>query len=256
MSGLDVEQIAERIVQARARRRSLRPLTDSIPLTMEQAYRIQAAVTGHRVASGQRVVGWKLGYTSQAMREQMGVKEMNFGPLTDVMALPDRAKVPADVVQPLVEPEVAFVMAHELHAPCDVGQVLRATAEVRACLEVVDPIWTDRRFRIEDNTADGSSAAFYVLGEPINPDNLPDVQVTLQHDNATAATATGAAAAGHPANAVTWLATQLAQRGDSLHAGDVVLTGGLTRAIPLEPGHRITAAFFDGRATVDVSVSR
>lgn len=256
MSPVDAEQLARAILDARARRRPLSPLTDAIPLTMDDAYEIQTAITRRRIASGQRIVGWKLGYTSRAMREQMGVEQMNFGPLTDAMALPSGGTVPCTAVQPMVEPEAAFVMARGLAAPCDADDVLRATAEVRACLEVVDPIWTDRRFRIEDNTADGSSAAFYVLGDTISPDDLPAARVTLFHDGEPVATATGAAAAGHPANAVAWLATQLGRRGGSLRAGDVVLTGGLTRATPLEPGHSVSAEFADGRATVSVGVTR
>jgi 2-keto-4-pentenoate hydratase len=169
----DAEQLAGLILGARQRQEPIAPLTDTMALSMPQAYQVQAAVTRHRTGAGHRVVGWKLGYTSQAMRTQMGVTEMNFGPLTDVMALPNGSKVPETAIQPLVEPEAAFVMARGLAAPCTVPDVLAAAREVRACLEVVDPVWTGRRFRIEDNTADGSSAAFYVLGDPVDHRDLP-----------------------------------------------------------------------------------
>ncbi|MEP7022415.1 MAG: fumarylacetoacetate hydrolase family protein [Actinomycetota bacterium] len=255
-SDFDAEQIAELILDARQRREPIAPLTDAMPLSMPQAYQVQMAVTRRRVGFGHQIVGWKLGYTSQAMRTQMGVAEMNFGPLTDAMALPNASKVPGGAIQPLVEPEAAFVMARELRAPCAIQDVLTATQEVRACLEVVDPIWTDRRFRIEDNTADGSSAAFYVLGDPLDHRDLPSLQVVLFHDGEPVGTATGAAASGHPASGVAWLAAKLAQRQLSLRPGDIVLSGGLTRAQPLEPGHEITAEFTHGTSTTRVSVSR
>lgn len=256
MTGPDIEKAASLIVAARTNKRPLPALTETVAITMEQAYGIQAAVTRRRIASGQKIVGWKLGYTSQAMREQMNVDQMNFGPLTDAMALPNQARLPRSAVQPLVEPEIAFVMARSLRRSCDVAEVLSATAEVHACLEVVDPIWIDRRFRIEDNTADGSSAAFFVLGDPLRAQHLPDIKVTLRHDDTQVATATGAAADGHPARTVAWLAARLSERGERLRAGDIVLTGGLTKAIPLEPGHRVSAEFSDGAGSVSVSVAR
>jgi 2-keto-4-pentenoate hydratase len=252
----DAEQIAGLILGARQRREPIAPLTDTMALSMPQAYQVQAAVTRHRTGSGHQIVGWKLGYTSQAMRTQMGVAEMNYGPLTDVMALPSASKVPATAIQPLVEPEAAFIMAREVRTPCTVTEILAATREVRACLEVVDPVWADRRFRIEDNTADGSSAAFYVLGDPVDHRDLPGLGVVLFHDGEPVATATGAAASGHPGYGVAWLAAQLAERNVSLQAGDIVLSGGLTRAHPLEPGHEITAEFTDGTSAVRVSVRR
>lgn len=256
MTALDIDAAARTIVEARARKEPLRAFTDTVAMTMDQAYRIQAAVTQRRIEAGQQVVGWKLGYTSAAMREQMRIDEMNFGPLTDVMTMPNHSVVPDRAVQPLVEPEIALVMARGVKTPCGVTDVLSAVAEARACLEVVDPIWADRRFLIQDNTADGSSAAFFVLGEQLNADRLPELGVTLRHDGEQVASATGAAADGHPAKAVAWLAAQLADRRQRLRAGDIMLTGGLTKAIPLEPGHTVSAEFGDGSNSVTVSVTR
>lgn len=121
---------------------------------------------------------------------------------------------------------------------------------------MVDPIWRDRRFRIEDNTADGSSAAGYLLGEPLDPADLPGVAVTLLRNGHPVAEATGAAAAGHPAAGVAWLAGLLDRRGETLEAGSLVLTGGLTRAVPLEPGDEVGAVFDDGTRRSSVTVRR
>lgn len=256
MTALDVEEAARIIVAARANKQPLRALTDTKSITMDQAYLIQAAVTQHRIAAGQQIVGWKLGYTSPAMREQMRIDQMNFAPLTDAMTVPNHSALPDRAVQPLVEPEIALVLAHAIKTPCGVDDVLVTVAEARACLEVVDPIWADRRFLIQDNTADGSSAAFFVLGDRLSAENLSEVRVTLRHDEEPIATATGAAADGHPAKTVAWLAAQLAKRRQRLRAGDIILTGGLTRAIPLERGNIVSAEFSDGSNAVTVSVTR
>ncbi|MFD1539797.1 2-keto-4-pentenoate hydratase [Nonomuraea guangzhouensis] len=252
----DSDELAARIVRARAERRPLRPLTDEGTLSMEQAYAVQEGVTRLRLASGQRIIGWKLGYTSLAMREQMGVSEMNAGPLTDAMSLHDGATVPATLLQPLVEPEIALILGRTMPVNAGLADVLAATERAYACLEVVDPIWQDRRFRIEDNTADGSSAAGFVLGAPLDLADLPSIAVTMSHNGEITGHATGAAAGGHPAAGVAWLAGLLAGRGEALRPGDIVLTGGLTRAIPLEPGDEIAATFDEGARAVRVSVRR
>jgi 2-keto-4-pentenoate hydratase len=159
--------------------------------------------------------------------------------------------VPASALQPRVEPEIGLRIGHRLSGPCTVDEVLAACSEAVACLEVVDSVWEDYLFTLEDNTADGSSAAWVVVGGPLALRDLPSVPVTLSVDAAEVASATGAAAGGHPAAGVAWLAEQLGLRGKALEPGDLVITGGLTAAYPLEPGVCISGTF-DGGVTVRV----
>jgi 2-keto-4-pentenoate hydratase len=123
---------------------------------------------------------------------------------------------------------------------------------------VVDSIFTDYRFTIADNTADGSSAAQVVLGPSLgSKDSLADVEVALRHNGVVCAEASGAAASGHPLNGVAWLVEQLAVRGIGLRAGDLVITGGLTAAVALLPGDVVSATFHHLHGdTVSVQVSR
>ena len=104
---VDHQREADRIISARARRSTLVPITDSQTVSMADAYAIQRCVTAARLAQGERIVGWKLGYTSKVMRSQMGIDEPNFGPLTNQMVLDNGGLVPDTVLQPKVEPEVA-----------------------------------------------------------------------------------------------------------------------------------------------------
>jgi 2-keto-4-pentenoate hydratase len=231
-----VAACADRIVRAHAERRVLHPSSEV--RTLDEAYAVQRVVTSARLARGERLAGWKIGYASAAMRVQMGVGEPNAGPLTDAMLLPSGAMVPETVTQPRVEPEIALEIGSD-------GGVARA----RCALEVVDSVWRDYRFRLEDNTADGSSAAYAVLG-PELPDgcDLAAVEVSLHVDGRPAGVATGAAAMGHPLVALRWLEAWLADRGEPLAPGDVVLTGGLTAASPLPPGSEVVARFGDSLA--------
>ena len=253
MDARHAEALAERIWDARRNGRTLPPLTDELDLSLDEAYQIQDAVERRREASGQRRAGYKLGYTSAAMREQMGLTTMNFGPLTDAMLLSSGGHVSEALLQPRVEPEIAFVFANDITGARSRQEVMAAVGEVRAALEVVDSVWTDYRFRIEDNTADGSSASHVVLGALLDNPELPAITVVLERNGAEVARATGAAASGHPAEGVVWLLGELAARGERIHAGDVVITGGLTRAVPLEPGDVVRAVFDE---SVEVLVRR
>jgi 2-keto-4-pentenoate hydratase len=133
-------------------------------------------------------------------------------------------------------------------------EVLDATADACACLEVVDSVYADYRFTLEDNTADGSSAAQVVLGDSLKAVGpLDAIPVVLSRNGRTVASGTSAAASGHPAIGVVWLVHQLARRGLRLEVGDVVITGGLTAAVPLEPGDTESAVFAD---SVEISVGR
>ena len=156
-----------------------------------------------------RSSGWKLGYTSAAMRAQMGIDQPNFGPLTDAMLLAQDEPVPPTALQPRVEPEIALVLDRPVPRDADIAEVLACCRSAHACLEVVDSVWTGYRFTVLDNTADGSSAGWVVLGPTLPLDALDRVEVELSVAGTTVGTATGAAAGGHPALGVGWLAGQL-----------------------------------------------
>lgn len=251
MSG-SAQCCAEVLLHARREGWTLEPLSDSHSLTMAQAYSVQRAMTALRVSGGQRHVGWKLGYTSQAMRQQMGVHEPNYGPLLDQMLLFDGATLCEGTTQPRVEPEIGVRLARRLAGQISRAEVEAAIEDTFACLEVVDSVYTDYRFTIEDNTADGSSAARVVVGASLAAcGRLEDLPVVLERNGQVVENGVGAAASGHPLDGVVWLAAQLAAQGQALEAGDLIITGGLTGSVPLAPGDDVRATF-GGRVTVTV----
>jgi 2-keto-4-pentenoate hydratase len=240
---------------SRGERRLLDADDELTSLSMDGAYAIQDRLTRLRVAEGRRHVGYKLGYTSAVMRRQMGVQSANHGPLLDDMLVQDGDSA-RGFLHPRVEPEIGVVMSRDLFgADLLRHEVADAIGEVRACLEIVDSIWRGYRFTVEQNTADGSSAAGVVLGPllDVDPVHCHRVAVELRENDATVATATSAAASGHPLQGVAWLAARLAERGEGLRKGQLIITGGLTSAIRLRPGAVISAWF--GAHTV-VSVRR
>nr|WP_306999471.1 fumarylacetoacetate hydrolase family protein [Amycolatopsis thermophila] len=245
--------LAERLHRARRDRRLLDARRDATALSPEGAYAVQDHLTRLRLAEGRCHAGYKLGYTSAVMRRQMGVPAPNYGPLLDDMVLHDPATA-AGFLHPRVEPEIGIVLARDLAgAGLMLHEVADAVGEVRACLEIVDSIWDGYRFTAEQNTADGSSAAGVVVGGVLDVDPLRchRVSVELAVDGVALASATSAAAAGHPLHGVAWLAAELAARGRGLEKGELVITGGLTAAVALRPGGTISARF-GGTTTVSV----
>ncbi|MBI1376467.1 MAG: hydratase [Frankiales bacterium] len=231
---------------------------DGLPVgDLATAYRVQAALTRRRTARGSHRIGWKLGYTSQAMRAQMGIDRPNHGPLLSDMVIGDGDTLPAGLIHPRVEPEIALRLARTPPAGAGPEEVLAACASAHAALEVVDSAWRDYRFDVEHNTADGSSAAGVVLGPQLPLSRLDEVAVTLEVDGRAVASGRGADAAGHPAAALAWLVGALAEAGETLRPDDVVITGGLTAAHPVGPGGAVSATFAhpDG-ARVQVTVRR
>jgi len=211
-------------------------------LGIDDAYAIQEAGIQLRLEDGERVIGGKLGFTSRAMQQTMGVDHPNYGWLTDAMLIHDGAVPLIRLIHPKAEPEIAFLLAADLRPPVSTQQVLAATAAVLPCLEIVDSRYLDFRFRAFDNIADNSSAGLLALGDPIPPDGLrlDLLGVTVWVDGALRFSAAGAAALDHPAGAVAWMANHC-RRG--LKAGDLVISGGLTPPVDLHPGTAVTAEF-------------
>jgi 2-keto-4-pentenoate hydratase len=239
-----VASAAQQLHEARLTRRPIAPLTDEhADLDVATAYAIQEAGVRLRVATGEHVVGGKLGFTSLAMRRAMGVDEPNRAWLTDAMVVHDGRIRLGDLLHPKVEPEIALVLDRDLDGAAGPAEVLAAVRTVHACLEVVDSRYRDFRFRAVDNIADGSSAGRLVLGPgvPLPDRPLAGLRCELRVDGRTSAHALGAAALGDPAAAAAWMAQHVAEHPRGLKAGDIVLTGGLTAPVTLVPGRRIEA---------------
>jgi 2-oxo-3-hexenedioate decarboxylase len=248
-AAVDPVALAKHLFEANQARALVPRLTDDHPdLTLEQGYEIQLALRDLHVADGARLVGAKLGLTSRAKQAQMGVDTVVHGFLTDAMRLD--ASEPLEVAslgQPRVEPEVAFIMARDLFGPrVSATEVLAATEAVCPALEILDSRYPDYKFTLPDVVADNTSAGRFVLGatltRPVGVD-LRLVGCAFERNGVLVGTAAGAASLGHPAAAVAALVRELARRGEGLPAGAVVMSGGLTEAVPLAAGDVVVARF-------------
>ena len=239
------QRIAAELYQALRQAEPVEPLTTRHPqLAIDDAYAIQQLLLARRLEDGERVVGKKIGVTSQAVMNLLGVDQPDFGILTDAMTFNGGAAIPAaGLIQPKAEGEIAFVLKHDLQGPgVTVGDVLRATEGVMACFEIVDSRIRDWKIRIQDTVADNASCGVFVLSDRLVP--LAEVDLThcgmvLEKNGEIVATGAGAATMGSPAVAVAWLANTLGRLGVPLKAGEVILSGSLGPMIPVAAGDNL-----------------
>jgi 2-keto-4-pentenoate hydratase len=245
----ETEKCSEHLAQAEIQGRGVSPLTELNPdLTIEEAYQVQLLTIQKKVEAGQRIVGKKIGLTSAAMQNLLGVDQPDYGHLLDGMVIENGGEISFDkVLQPKVEAEIAFVLKKDLVGPrVTEMDVLQATDYVLPALEIVDSRIADWNIKLQDTIADNASSGLYVLGgKPLSVDQLDLAQVgmVLYKNGEIMNTGVGAAALGHPAACVAWLANKLFDYGITLKAGEVILSGALSAAINGEPGDHFQARF-------------
>jgi len=236
------QQLGSELHQALRQCRMVDPLTTRYPdINIADAYAVQQHLISLNKADGARVVGKKIGVTSQAVMDMLGVFQPDFGWLLDNMLYnPGQAIAMNTLIQPKAEGEIAFVLKKPLQGPgVTAASVLAATEGVMACFEIVDSRIRDWKIKIQDTIADNASCGVFVLGDKlVSPHglDLTTCGMVLEKNGSIVATGAGAAALGHPANAVAWLANTLGKYGMGLDAGDIVLSGSLAAMMPVQAG--------------------
>ncbi len=210
-------------------------------LAIGDAYSIQRQLIGHLLADGNRIVGRKIGITSQAVMTMLGVDQPDFGCLLDGMLYGDGQAIPAaGLIQPKAEGEIAFLLKHDLCGPgITATDVLAATEGVMPSIEIVDSRIRDWKIFIVDTVADNASCGVFVLGGQLVDPRTVDLGtcgMVLEKNGEIAVTGAGAAALGTPVNAVVWLANTLGEHGEALKAGQIVLSGALGAMVPVKAG--------------------
>jgi len=242
----EIQRCGDALYEALKTRCAIDPLTQTHPgITIEDAYRVQLRMIDRRLAeSGERVIGKKIGVTSQVVMDMLNVDQPDFGHLTSAMVYGDGAAIPADtLIAPKAEGEIAFVLKHDLTGPgVTNADVLRATEYVVPCFEIVDSRIRDWKIKIQDTVADNASSGAFVLGDAVADPRKIDLSVvamTLEKNGEVVATGAGAAALGHPVNAVAWLANTLGGLGMGLKAGEVILSGSLAAMVSVQAGDNL-----------------
>ncbi|MEZ5924604.1 MAG: 2-oxo-hepta-3-ene-1,7-dioic acid hydratase [Hyphomicrobiaceae bacterium] len=251
----DIILAAQSLLDAESRGRQRGLLSLAHPdMTLEDAYAVQAALVARKRALGRSVIGWKIGLTSRAMQQALGITTPDSGVLLDDMLFEDGATVPLGrFIQPRVEAEIAFIMGAPLgSAEVTRDDVIRATRSVAPSLEIldtriqrVDPA-TGKARLITDTVADNAANAGLVLGRerhPIEEHDLRWVGAVVKRDGIVEETGLGAGVLDDPVTGIVWLVRRLAEHGASVAAGDIVLSGSFIRPLEAPSGSRFEADF-------------
>ena len=241
------DQLGDELYRALRHRQVIEPLSKRHPeLTVDDAYRISLRFLAQRECDGERIIGKKIGVTSKAVQDMLGVFQPDFGFLTDTMLVKDGGTVSlydAKLIQPRAEGEIAFMLQRDLVGPnVTREQVLDATAWVAPCFEIVDSRIRDWKIAIQDTVADNASCGVFVVGaQRTDPRaiDLAEAQMHMWRNREPCGSGTGAAVQGHPAEAVAWLANTLGRHGIALEAGEVVLSGSLGIMVPVAAGDNL-----------------
>ncbi len=244
-------ELARELEEARRGRSPITALSDRFPeITVDEAYRVQLEIIRIKEEAGLRVIGKKIGLTNQAIREQIGVFEPDYGLITSEGLLADGGELILDnFIAPRIEPEIAFIMGKDLSAdmaPITPWDVIHATRGVAPALEIVDSRVKDWRFMIQDTVADLASYGAVVLGNRITPLDGLDLRVlgmSAYKNGKLVQAGSSGNVMGNPINAVTWLANKLLKFGVELREGDIVLSGSFTPVFEIARGDAVQAIF-------------
>ncbi|MCG8371456.1 MAG: fumarylacetoacetate hydrolase family protein [Proteobacteria bacterium] len=237
----DIDRLAAVVDEAAQTASAIPQLSLRDDFDVEDAYRIQASSVARRVARGERIIGVKMGFTSRAKAEQMGVSDVIYGWLTDAMRVGAGDAVSLDAyVHARVEPELAVRMGDGLEGDVSAAEAWHAVEAVAPAVEIIDSRYENFRFSLVDVIADNSSSSGFVIGDWYDkPDDASDLRMSLSVDGDVVQTGSTRAVLGDPRLSVAKAAQMLARRGKRVEAGWIVLTGGATEAVALAPGARI-----------------
>ncbi len=247
----DIGQIAAVLVEAERTCSAVGPVSDLVDggLSLDRAHAVCELNVERRLAAGEHIAGFKVGFTNIAVREKMGLPDSTYGYLFDSMVLASGGELAmAEMIAPKIESEICVRLVSDLAGPgVTAADVLAAADAVRASFEICDARIRDWKCPYPDFFADNGFSARIVLGGtgwvPIGDVDLLNETVVLAKDGVPFAEGKGEMALGSPANAVAWLANKLAARARGLSAGMVVMTGTLTPITPIERGSTYVASF-------------
>lgn len=244
-----IAAIADELAAAERDRTTIPLLTKRHPeMTVEDSYAVQNEWRRRGIASGRRLVGRKIGLTSKVMQVATGITEPDYGAIFADMVYDNGAVIPHDRFSNVrIEVELAFVLQNSVEGPdASIFDVLRATEYVVPALEILSSRIAMEGRTIVDTISDNAAMGGMIYGgNPVAVDqvDLRWVSALLYRNEVIEESGVAAAVLNHPAVGVAWLANKLAQHGDRLEAGEVVLAGSFTRPMWVHPGDTVLADY-------------
>lgn len=242
-----LNQAAAAIAEARVSRRPIARISETYGISnLDDAYAVADINNRAHQARGHRVVGLKVGLTSRAVQQQLGVDQPDFGLLFDDMEYLDGDDIPMSrLIAPKAEAEVAFVVGRDVPGQAPTyAEFLSCLSHALPAIEFVDSVIADWKITLVDTVADNASSALYVLGnQPVDIGrlSLESLGMDMRKNGQSSSVGSGAACLGHPLRAAFWLARTMAARGQGLRSGQVILSGALGPMVPVTTGDVLQA---------------
>lgn len=253
----EIQKAADILWEAHNAKSTVPPVREIISADdIDAAYATQEINVKRRMANGENVVGKKIGLTSFAVMEQLGVDQPDYGVLFDTMEVKGGKLAYSELVQPKAEAEIAFVMGEDLDGDFNITDLIEAIDYATVSIEIVGSRVADWNIRITDTIADNASASHYILGDSkVSLDDLDLVgcEMTLTKNGEAASKGSGKACMDNPLNAALWLAQIMAKQGNPLKKGEVLLSGALGPMVPIAQGDMFEATI-EGLGSVKLEI--
>jgi len=231
-------------------------LSDSESLSLEDAYKVQKLSVERRMKQrGEKLTGVKMGFTSKAKMEQMGVHDLIWGRLTDGMFYEAGSQLKkADFIHPRAEPEIAFRLAKTIDKELTLTEIKDYVDGVAVALEIIDSRYKDFKFSLEEVVADNCSSAGYSLGEWKSVDvSVENILMSMVSDDVIVSNGNSSAILGNPWEALVAATRLAATNNQILEAGTIVLAGAATAAKHIKKDETISA-HADGLGSVYLDI--
>ncbi len=230
---------------ARVRATPIAQVSKEHTFSRSQAYTVQELQLKRQIENNETQVGWKMGLTSEAKRKQMNLESPLYGYLTNQMQVADGGYFSLQgSIHPKIEPEIAFFMKSDLRGEVTREQALSACGGVTSALEILDSRYTEfKYFSMEDVIADNSSSSHFVVGPWLRDFaglDLLNLKIEMSVDGRVAQVGVSRDISNDPVLSIVQLCELLAQRGQTLKAGSIVLAGAATVAEMLKPGIKVS----------------
>ncbi len=240
---MNYNQIAEKLDDASYSAQAIEQISKNRELNLDEAYAVQSISLGRRYVRGEKLVGLKLGFTSKAKMEQMGVHDMIWGRLTDRMHYENGGELSLNkFIHPRAEPEIAFRIAKDIDQIITLDNAAEYVDGLAVAIEVIDSRYQNFKFSLEDVVADNCSSAGFVVGawHPAET-NIRNIDMVLKFDGEVVQSGNSDAILGDPWESFVAAARLARENGEQLKAGAIILAGAATPATYLQPGQKVSA---------------
>ncbi len=244
MMNKSLANIAELLDNAAAQATAIDQISKTTPISLQESYDIQALSIDRRLARGEQMTGYKMGFTSKAKMEQMGVHDVIWGRLTDQMAIGSDGITLSNGIHPRIEPEIAFRLKKKIDSLISEDNVLEYIDGIAAAIEMIDSRYKNFKFSLEDVIADNCSSSGYLIGPWHSAETQCNhIPIALIINGQTVQSGNSDAILGNPLVSLVEASKMMVKYQHSIPAGSIVLAGAATSAVFLKAGDKIQATF-------------